>query len=353
MLRTDLIDLINGGSAWAFVGSGASADAGCPTWKGLVERTVESFDSEMQSKIKNDELYELGFNNNNFAECFSRIESLAGRRSLERAVIRIVKETKAPGRITKLLADLPFAGYTTTNYDHLLEAALGTERGWSSVGNLNDELRKLAGDVTRVVWHIHGSVELRGSSHLVLTEKDYDDIYLEDTPTIQQLRGLLTQHRIVFIGFSFADQEVNRLLRRIGKLCNPARPIYAFLSGMSGPRYEAARREYLQKYNVDVIPYRAQGGSHHQLVELLEVYGALVLRRSLTFGQPARSCPSYDSETTGLLVYNRLVMGGTNRPTGDILSALLKARILSLLKYRSSCTITDFFNDLNTHASLV
>ena len=37
MLRTELIDLINGGDAWAFIGSGVSADAGGPTWDQLLE----------------------------------------------------------------------------------------------------------------------------------------------------------------------------------------------------------------------------------------------------------------------------------------------------------------------------
>jgi len=40
MLRTDLISLINGRKMWAFVGSGASMEAGCPGWRKLVEDTV-------------------------------------------------------------------------------------------------------------------------------------------------------------------------------------------------------------------------------------------------------------------------------------------------------------------------
>jgi SIR2-like protein len=353
MLRTDLIDILNSGLAWAFVGSGVSADAGCPTWKGLVEATVASFEAEMRSKITNDDLYELAFSKDEFAACFSRIQSFVGRRKLEAAVVEVINRTSEPGDLIKRLADLPFAGYTTTNYDNLLESQFQTEKGWSSVGNLDQEIRKVSGGATRIIWHIHGSAQMKGKSRLILTEKDYDDFYLEETPAVTQLRGLLTHHRIVFVGFSFKDPEVNRLLKRIGRLCHPARPIYAFLSGVAGPQHESTRKEFLQKYNVDIIPYRVIAGSHDQLRNLLDVYGALVLRRSLKFGLPARACPSYDPETTGLLIYNELVLRGTAKPTHDILAALLKARILALLKYRGSVTTSDLFADLDAHANVL
>lgn len=353
MLRTDLIDILNSGTAWGFVGSGVSADAGCPTWKGLVEGTVAGFEPEMRSKITNDDLYELAFSKDDFPACFSRIQWFAGRKRLEAAVLELINRTSEPGDLIKRLADLPFAGYTTTNYDNLLETQLQTEKGWSSVGNLDQEIRKVSGGATRIVWHIHGSAQMKGKSRLILTEKDYDDLYLEETPAVTQLRGLLTHHRIVFVGFSFTDPEVNRLLKRIGRLCHPARPIYAFLSGVAGPQHESTRKEFLQKYNVDIIPYRVIAGSHEQLLSLLDVYGALVLRRSLKFGQPARACPSYDPETTGLLIYNELVLRGTAKPTQDILAALLKSRILALLKYRGSATTSDLFADLDAHANVL
>lgn len=336
MLKTDLIDIINSGKAWAFVGSGASVDAGCPTWKGLVEKTVAAFDEPTRKKISNDDLYELAFNSNNFPACFSRIEWFVSRKNLVTAVTEVINQYTVPGGVTKRLADFPFTGYTTTNYDTLLETALSGELGWSSIGNLRDEIRKVSGDASRVVWHIHGGLGMPGRSRLLLTEKDYDDFYLERSDAIDQLKALLLQHRIVFVGFGFTDPEVNRLLKRVGRLCHPARPIYAFLSGVSGAQNEAIRKEFLEKYNVDIIPYRVIDNSHKQLTDLLDVYGALILKRSLKFGQPTRECPSYDPETTGLLLYNDFRLREGAELNVDILSALLKSQILSLLKFQGT-----------------
>jgi hypothetical protein len=45
MLRTDLIDLINCGGVWAFVGSGLSSRAGLPSWPTLTETAADRLDA--------------------------------------------------------------------------------------------------------------------------------------------------------------------------------------------------------------------------------------------------------------------------------------------------------------------
>ena len=102
----------------------------------------------------------------------------------------------------------------------------------------------------------------------------------------------------------------------------------------------------LEKYNGDIIPYPEVNNSHEQLHQLFDVYNAFILSRSLQFGQPMRPCPSYDPETTGLLVYNELVLRNESTVTEDVLKSLLKSRILSLLQYRESITIEELRSDL-------
>lgn len=356
MLRTDVIDLVNARDVWGFMGSGGSIDAGCPNWGELVERTLSCLDEKARQDILRDERYKKALSHRRFAQCFSRIEAFAGREALEKAVGAQIDAVKVPGRISRLLADWPFVGYITTNYDRLLEIALQEkgERGWLSIGNSGDEARKISGDAKKVIWHIHGSTSLEGQkSRLILSEKDYDDLYLEGSPTVTQLRGLLAQRRVVFIGFGFEDYEVMRLLKLVGRLCNPARPAFAFLSGLSGTEHESERIDLLEKYNIDVIPYRTFNGSHDQLFQLLEVYGALILRRSQRFGQPERECPSYDPETTSLMVYNQLVMRHQSQLTEEAIRSLLKARILSLLKYRGPSPVSMLASDVSERVRLI
>lgn len=352
MLRTDLIDLINSGNAWAFVGAGASVDAGCPTWRSLVEKAIAGAPAEAAEWIARDSRYKAAFRTGKYDVCFRIIEEHAGRQFLEETITAQIKAAKGPGKMTTVLADLPFAGYLTTNYDGLLEAALAKTKteGWIPIGNEGDELRKLSGDVRQVVWHVHGAAGMSDDrSRLILTDKDYDRVYLEDTPVVMQLRSVLSQHRIVFFGFSFNDAELLRILKRLGQLSNPARPIYAVVPGLSA----SARQEMLSLYNVDVIPYQVTNDSYEHLYDLLAVYSALVLRRSLKFDQIARPCPQYDPETTGLLLYNELTLKKGAGLNEDVLGALLRARTLSLLKHRGPQTVDDLVEDLHNQVQMI
>jgi SOS response regulatory protein OraA/RecX len=309
--------------------------------------------SELRLKVEQDAAFTTAYDKALYPSCFSRIEHHAGRETLDHLVREEFKRHTQPSEIHRTIANWPFAGYVTINYDGLLERALKplTREPWLPVGNSREEARKLSGDASNVVWHVHGSVELPSeASRLVLTAEDYDEFYLEETPVLSQLRALLAQRRVVFFGFGFADSEVMRLLRRIGKLSNPARPIFAFMGGVGGAQRSEERRELLEGFNVDAVPYDLGDGSHGQLQELLGVYSSLVLGRTLKFDFAERPCPSYDPETTGLLVYNELCIKRGARVPQDILGTLLRARILSLLNYKAECTRAEIVDDLNERA---
>lgn len=350
MLRTDLIDLVNKGQVWAFVGAGASVDAGAPTWAQLIDRVLESLPKEKSQEIAEDSIFKAARKHNNLPRCFSRIQHAIGRAALERSVAAEIERHRTPGDLLRDLANWPFAGYVTTNYDTLIRRALqttGHAGGWTDAGNSDSEIRKLAGNVDHLIWHIHGAVAHEPADHkIVITEEDYDHAYLEGSHATNQLKSLLTQKRVVFVGFSFDDAELQRLLRVANLYSNPARPAFAFLSGLGGSDGEQKRIELLERFNVDVIPYEVIDYSHAQLSRLLRVYGSFILKRSQKFGQPARPCPSYHPETTSLLVYNKMAATKSLDIEGDTLGSLLKARVVSLLKFRGPQTFDELANDL-------
>lgn len=162
MFRTDVVDIINSGDAWLFVGSGVSKDAGLPSWEELVTRTVSSFHLDLSDAITEDSRFMKGLRQGDYSRCFSRIENHAGRNALEGAVREILASISPREGIVDMLVDWPLEGYVTTNYDHLIEMALNKLGcpGWISVGNSPDEVRKVSGDVDHLVWHVHGSIEM-------------------------------------------------------------------------------------------------------------------------------------------------------------------------------------------------
>jgi hypothetical protein len=330
MLHTQLLEIVNSRQAWAFVGSGPSSYAGAPSWSDLVKSVA---DDPVAAPLQSDPAFTGAQESGNYPRCFSLLESAIGRDALEEHIRQSIGSVSAPGELHAILANLPFQGYITTNYDSLLEDALSQhESGWIPVGNTSDEVRKVSGGAGRIVWHVHGALNLpQEASHLVLTTRDYDDFYLEDSDLLRQLRSLMAQRRVVIVGFGFADQEVLRLLRRVGRMTVPARPIYAFLAKKGDFASTVGRKVWLQESNTDVIPYKIRAGGHRALKDLLEVYSSLSLRRSLRYRGDGAAPPSYDPETTGLLIYNELVLARRVELPSDIRAALLRARLLAQL----------------------
>ena len=330
MLHTQLLEIVNSRQAWAFVGSGPSSYAGAPSWTDLVRLVAND---PAAAELRSDPAFTGAQESGNYPRCFSLLENAIGREALEQYIRQSIGSVSAPGELHSILADLPFQGYITTNYDSLLEDALSRhEAGWIPVGNTTEEVRKVSGGASRIVWHMHGSLNLpQDTSRLVLTTRDYDQFYLEDSDLLRQLKSLMTQRRIVIIGFGFGDLEVLRLLRQIGRMTVPTRPIYAFLAKKGDFASTVGRRVWLQESNIDVIPYKIRDGGHRALRDLLEVYSSLSLRRSIRYRGEGAAPPSYDPETTGLLIYNELVLARRIEVPSDIRTALLRARLLAQL----------------------
>ena len=352
MLRTDVLELINSGQAWAFVGSGVSADAGLPGWGELVSSVVALLTPEDKAALLGPTgSFHSAHADRDWKRCFSAIEGVAGRIRLEGLVRQILSGRPVPGRLMEILADWPFAGYLTTNYEGLVEAAIAPRaRGWAPVGNTPEEVRKVSRGTGQLVWHIHGSLDLPPeASSLILTAKDYDDLYLDTSPLVVQLQAFMQQHRIVFVGFGFQDEELGRLMRLTARYSNPALPAVAFLRDTDGPD----RQRLFDENHVDVVPYPGSGDDHGALTPLLETYSAFVLSRTLRYGQPLRQVPSYDPATTGLAIYNSMVLRGGARLPLDVAGTLLRAHVLALLKYRGAVSVSDLIQDLEEKARLV
>ena len=330
MLRTDLLDLLHTKQMWAFVGAGASMDAGLPSWAGLLRKAADRLG--VSDTLSDPGPLGDAFKAETYARVFGELQRIVGREALV-GVVREELSGREPGEVLKALADLPFAGYVTTNYDGLLIEALrhaGRHPApWTVVGNTTREARKVTGGAEHVVWHVHGALDLpEERSRLLLTQGDYEDVY--DTGMLQTLQGLIEQRRVVFVGFGFMDRDVRWLLQAVERRTVPEHPVFAFLDDKTATPED--RERLLLDQNVSVIPYRVlDDGSHRRLTELLRVYASMTLSRSLELARGRRERPGFDPATTGLLLYNELVLKDGTRLGGEALTVLVRTRVLALL----------------------
>lgn len=160
----------------------------------------------------------------------------------------------------------------TTNYDRVLD--------WRKPGSrrlLNDQLAELAElyraiDPQRpTVWHLHGHIERADS--LILAPVQYDAFYAGAETAKQyaaataQLKALLANWTLLFIGFGMQDEYVMELVADVLKTFGGAtRPHFALLKAG-----EADTQRLWKEHNVRVIEYTDHGPP---LIELLDELAA-------------------------------------------------------------------------------
>jgi NAD-dependent SIR2 family protein deacetylase/tetratricopeptide (TPR) repeat protein len=269
----------------AFVGAGASASVGYPTWDQLIDGLYQEATSTRGiNRAESDQ--DLRW----VAEQFD--SDLEG--SLVDSVRRVFEERApgGPGPLHTMLARLPFNHFITTNYDRLIEQACDEEaRGaarWVT-GSSNEPqftvepciprsgrdpeqfsgfLSLMAEDSPRrAVLHLHGTLE----DQLTLTMADYNRQYLHDA-TLLRMFAIFATSTVVFVGASLRDPDVMELVRRAHFHSGPKARHFAFLP--ESRRSEAALLE--RNYGIQSIFYTYDNLEGHQdavrrLEQLLEL----------------------------------------------------------------------------------
>ena len=114
------------------------------------------------------------------------------------------------------LVSAPWAGIVTTNYDELIETALGRWTAGDTVQCAGDDPRlgTILASAPRgglFFVKIHGSVS---GSRIVLSTDEYDRMYIATPQVSSFLTALMLRYHLAFIGCSLED-EVLRLRRRL------------------------------------------------------------------------------------------------------------------------------------------
>ena len=325
MIEQRLIDIINSGRAWAFVGSGASVDTGLPTWQDLYVRVVRSLGGAAPRDTPPPDT---------LPRSFGKLTRQYGRPEVLPHVTNQLTTVTQPGSVHRLLASWPFAAYVTTNYDTLLDTSVNAYSAWVTIGNAPSETKKISGEVSGIVWHPHGIINAPDTtSHLVLSQDDYDAIYPAGSPIFEGLKALLRMRSLVFVGFGFNDPDLAQLLELVARLSDPGQPAYAFLSGSTPAR----RNELRTKYNVVTIPYNAPGGDHSELLSVLRHYSYFIADRNVSFGGTPSPPPRYDPAVTSLIVQNALHSGFIELPH-TTRERVMRASVLAALSTHGSLT---------------
>lgn len=270
-----LIESLHAKRLTVMVGAGLSlsndVSGNFPDWYGIAARLLEA--CERYSRGRPEELDELRAA---LAPAKLRLMTLdamlnhldAIRILLDRDYQRALHDifspaTAQPGLVHRTIAALQLPMVLTTNYDRLLEQALGSAYVPFSWRNARQALAAFQSG-KRTLFKLHGTVEDHES--VILTSRDYDRVSAD--PGYQAiLRHLFQTHVVLFVGFGMNDpHDLDLLMRHETEAFGVATERRFALLRQDPFRPDVVNNDRLKReYNIEVIPY----AEHNQLPELL------------------------------------------------------------------------------------
>ena len=182
----------------AFVGAGASCDAGVPLWSDFVGQIACVLPQDIKTKYDNLQLAQLVRETSDEKAYYSSVRK------------HLLQNVTCSNAIHDAILELDPTCIITTNYDTLLEdAALRNNQQFWVVGKDGD-LPQNHGE--RLLVKMHGDLDYE---NIVLTENDYYD-YSRNFPLIRSfVVSQFASKVVVFIGFSFSDINLRYILREV------------------------------------------------------------------------------------------------------------------------------------------
>lgn len=267
------------GEGGLFIGAGVSRTAGFVDWKGLLRDTAEELDLDI------DKEYDL------LALAQYQVNAKGGRGDINQQLVdAFVRDTRTT-TLHGILPRLPIDTVWTTNYEQLLEEAYKAAGRHVEVkltiGNLAQARR--GRDVT--IYKMHGCVTLPYQA--VLTKEDYEDYDESRGLFTDSLKGDFIEKTLLFLGFSFTDPNVERILAKVrGQLGKNKRDHYwitrrppaASAGGALSEEELAYDRRKAELQSKDLQRYGIQTvwvDEYDHIPELLRALEAYVTRRGV------------------------------------------------------------------------
>lgn len=191
--------------------------------------------------------------------------------------------------------------------------------------------------VTHVVLKLHG--DLDHPTDLVLTSRDYDRISVGTDYFRIKLRALMETFDLLIVGHSLSDFDLDLVLREAKQTAAAHNPIYMTAPGAT----TAMEHEFLEKYNIVLIPYPNPDGSHSQLRRLLGAADKLIPSRNafIPISTLDAGAQAQIAAATSLLIFRRMQ---AIRNASGMATEYLGPLVMEALKRSPGLTLEQVFS---------
>ncbi len=318
---TDIVLFLSTGRAIAWIGAGPSMELGLPSWRRLAAEVLEACRRQKRHNFSRIERY---YRESKYLDQFDEVELTHGRQFLLDVCWNKIADPGGEGAIYKEIANLDFLSYFTTNYDNILVRHLeSTGKAVAVHGNSQEDLETVDVDMVPALVKLHG--DFSESNSVVLSRSDYQRLYLlgQGEAFRTFLKSHLARDRILFLGYSLSDPEIRHIQESLAvNLKRKVSPI-AILANCPEEEIDLWKR----RYNIDVVPYSAQGSDHSRLATMLSSVANVI-----SIGPLAKQRTSDEDlrQAQALYMWYRFSPSSAKGAAVDALQSLLMTSLVNL-----------------------
>jgi predicted ATPase len=261
-----LVNALQAGECILYCGSGISAQAGFPYWQPFIDNLTEwtirngfvnpTFGASLRAALAQGQYDSVSDN---------LVSIWRDRQPLLNQYLRetFLNKTSLPNSISRL-KDLPLSAVMTTNFDNLLEQALGSKTTSALTPADAEVLLQCLHKREFFLLKLYGTLEKPAT--VILSPSQYEDVVKENLLFSQFMETLLVSRTILFVGASL--EGIEAYLKGMRLLRQSPRTHYALI-GVQDDIWQAKAYPLKERFGIEVLPYTPSPG-HPELQQFLE-----------------------------------------------------------------------------------
>ncbi len=198
------VELIAGNAAY-FVGAGISGPSKLPDWISLLQPYADKIGIDSLNGKDLPLIAQYVIN-----------EETGNRGPFINSISRKLRKRFSPNSYHESIAKTNIKTIWTTNYDNLIETALGSHI--VDVKSSDDSISREVPDAQVEVIKMHGCIFNSHRNDIVITQSDYEDFFINKPATAQRLRLDLLQKSFLFIGYGYGDSNIKNIVTEARRL---------------------------------------------------------------------------------------------------------------------------------------
>ncbi len=207
-IESKIQEAIHSNNLVVFAGSGLSKKFGLPDWSELVSQVIKQI-----NKVEYNTL--LPVLDTGIIEPIDVLEIIKSEHSTIKSYIRDNYNLKSniDYALHKNIIELT-GQIVTTNYDNAFEIASNNSI-IPSVYTDSFNINQISKGNSQYIFKLHGS--FNEPSNCIIFKEDYARLYNSGSGAIEKLKTIFSEKTILFLGFSFNDQDINLIFDNLDK----------------------------------------------------------------------------------------------------------------------------------------